>query len=74
MSLAIKDYTKADGDSIPYTLSASIRSDCCSVRAIYRVSFEFGDLHFCNHHFNKHKETILTKSTAILDESEILFN
>lgn len=74
MNLAVKDYIKADGDSIPYSLTASVRADCCSVRAIYKVSFEFGDLHFCNHHFNKHREAILIKSTAILDESEILFN
>ena len=74
MNLATKGYTKADGESVPYVLTASVRADCCSARAIYKVTFPYGDLFFCNHHFNKNRESIIANSISIIDESQKLFN
>lgn len=66
-------YTYADGDSIPYSLKRSQRSDCCKdSRALFEVKFSYGTLYFCNHHYNKHKDAILRDSVEVLDESSVL--
>lgn len=68
-----KNYTYADGKSVPYTLKRSQRADCCSSsRALFKVSFEYGDLYFCHHHYNKHKDRLMMESISILDESSAL--
>lgn len=70
-----KKYTLADGDSVPFTLKKSQRSDCCSsTRALYRVTFSYGDLYFCRHHFNKHKDKLIEDSLSVLDESNVLYS
>lgn len=67
------NYIYADGQSIPYTLSRSQMADCCSsARALFKVTFEFGELYFCHHHYNKHKSELFASSVSIVDESSVL--
>jgi len=67
------NYIYADGESVPYTLKRSQRADCCSsARALFKVTFEFGELYFCNHHYNRHRNELFASSISIVDESSVL--
>ena len=69
------EYILADGKSIPYELLNTHRADCCSARAVYRVTLNSGNLlFFCNHHFNVHSFELHQQSKSILDESKSLLD
>ena len=61
----------ADGSSIPYTLKARDRSDCCSVEPLFRVKVrdDLPELLFCGHHFKKNKSELKNVAVYIRDES-----
>lgn len=56
-----------------YLLSAEDRCDACQAQAYVYVDFEFGDLMFCLHHWNKHKDKLsLHLVSEVVDESSKL--
>lgn len=62
----------ADGVSIPYTLKARDRSDCCSVEPLFRVKIrgDLPELLFCGHHFTKNEPELSNIAVSIVDESD----
>jgi hypothetical protein len=64
------DYIIADGDKIPFTLREIDRADCCSVRALYKVTLRTGgELLFCKHHYTKHELALSQYVVKTIDES-----
>lgn len=56
-----------------YLLNTEDRCDACNAQAYVYVNFEFGDLLFCLHHWNKNKEKLSVHSVSeIVDESSKL--
>ena len=51
------------------TITGKDRCDLCSAQAYVHVTFEVGDLMFCNHHYKKGKEKIDSLAVEIVDES-----
>lgn len=48
------------------------RCDSCQAKAYYLVKFPYGDLFFCNHHFVKNEEALVSKATDIFDDSDFI--
>ena len=65
------EVTVADGVSIPYTLKARDRADCCSVEPLFRVKIrsDLPELLFCGHHFTKNEPELSNIAVSIVDES-----
>ena len=55
-----------------YLLSAADRCDSCGAQAYHRVTMPSGELYFCAHHGNQHREKLAPVATAWLDESDRL--
>jgi|AntAceMinimDraft_5_1070358.scaffolds.fasta_scaffold262380_2 hypothetical protein len=54
-----------------YTLNE--RCDACNSQSYFMVSFDYGNLFFCKHHFDRHEDTIFELALDVVDESELLF-
>lgn len=55
-----------------YQLTAHDRCDACPSQAYVHVEFEFGDLLFCFHHWQKHQAKLMTIATNVVDEASRL--
>lgn len=56
-------------------MNKSDRCDRCSAQAFYKVVFTTGgELDFCKHHFDKHKDKFGPNVFAIEDDSKELVN
>lgn len=48
------------------------RCDQCGAQSYYMVTFSFGNLFFCYHHYRIHEEKLFEVAEDIVDESELL--
>ena len=53
-------------------IGPSDRCDSCNAKAFYMVTFEFGELFYCRHHFVKHEDALMEKAYEIYDDSDFL--
>ena len=67
--MTVKDKPKQE---TKYQLTAFDRCDRCGAQAWVKASGVNGELYFCSHHYNKHKEEIVKWSFEIIDETERL--
>jgi hypothetical protein len=49
-------------------LKRADRCDACGAQAKVQVYFWTGDLLFCNHHHNEHKEALASQALGAADE------
>jgi hypothetical protein len=62
--------TETANEDRPQTLSAFDRCDSCGAQAYMRVTMPSGgELLFCAHHGNKHREKLSAPGTVWYDES-----
>ena len=57
---------------VKYELTALDRCDRCSAQAWVKASGVNGELLFCSHHYNKHKDELSKWAFEVIDETERL--
>jgi len=55
-----------------YILGPSNRCDSCSAEALVLVKGVTGELMFCGHHYNKHKDALSKFAYEVIDERDKL--
>lgn len=70
MQPALPDTAASDEANPPSTMSSADRCDACGAQAYVRVELVSGELLFCAHHGNKHKEKLSPLAQSWHDESE----
>jgi hypothetical protein len=53
-------------------LTETERCDQCGAQSYYMVSFEYGTLFFCHHHYKENEDKLFETAVDIVDESELL--
>jgi len=59
-------------EEVKYELTALDRCDRCTAQAWVKASGVNGELLFCSHHYNKHKNELSKWAFEVIDETERL--